>query len=107
MKFVFFVIDGKANSASLDEMASIDLFNKNLKSNGHWIYACGISSPSKSLIIDYRADSSRVEKNSLNNEDSFYSGFWIIEASNEQQAEELAKGASHACNRRVEVRAEL
>ena len=107
MKFIFFVIDDKSNSATADEMATIDLFNEKLQSSGLWIYACGISSPSNALIFDYRWDSSQVEKTSLNNEENFYSGFWIIDVADEDQAKELAKEASHACNRRIEIRAEL
>jgi hypothetical protein len=34
----------------------------------------------------------------------YYSGFWLIRASNSEQAEQLALEGSKACNRRVELR---
>ncbi|NDI24601.1 MAG: hypothetical protein EBY87_03565 [Actinobacteria bacterium] len=34
----------------------------------------------------------------------FFSGFWIIDVPNREIAESLAKKASAACNRKVELR---
>ena len=41
---------------------------------------------------------------SLFNEPEFYSGFWVIEVSDQETARELALAGSRACNRRVELR---
>jgi hypothetical protein len=36
--------------------------------------------------------------------DEFYSGMWIIDADSHEVAERLARAASQACNRVVELR---
>lgn len=107
MKFVIFVIDDRSNSADENEMAAIDQFNDSLQKNGHWIYACGIVDSSKAMMIDFRGNNHLIKNESINTGSDFISGFWIIEATDQVQAKDLAKKASHACNRRVELRAQL
>lgn len=107
MKFVLFVIDDKSNSATELEMSTIDVFNEKLHKDGHWVYACGIVDPRQAYVIDFRLDSTVIESGSISSGKDFVSGFWIIEAHNLDHAKELAQEASHACNRKVEVRAEL
>lgn len=107
MKFVIFVIDDRSNSADENEMAAIDQFNESLQKNGHWIYACGIVDSKQAKTIDFRKDNQLITAESINSGPDFISGFWIIEALNQDQAEALAKQGSHACNRRVELRAQL
>lgn len=46
MKYLISVIDDQSNSASGDEMAAIDVFNDRLQSEGHWVFAGGLGSPS-------------------------------------------------------------
>ena len=107
MKYVIFVIDDRSNSADENEMSSIDQFNEYLQENGHWIYACGITDSKQAKTIDFRNDNQLITAKSINSGPEFISGFWIIEARDQDQAEELAKKGSHACNRRVELRAQL
>lgn len=104
MKFIIFVIDGGANTASPHEMQDIDAFNDRLRSNGHWIYAAGIGGPESATLLDYRASTSSVSSGSLFSAPEHYSGFWLIEANSAEEALELAKEGSHACNRKVELR---
>jgi len=54
MKFLIAVIDNATGTATGDEMAAIDAFNESLQANGHWIMACGISSPEAATVIDNR-----------------------------------------------------
>lgn len=103
LKFVVFVIDQVSNSAAGDEMARIDAFNEKLESASQLVLAVGIAGPDASTLIDNRDGTASVAAGSLNSED-FYSGFWLIEADNAEQAEKLALEASLACNRRVELR---
>jgi hypothetical protein len=103
MRFVIFVIDQASNSAAGDEMARIDAFNAKLESAGQLVLAVGVAGPGSSTLIDNRHGKASVASGSLNSED-FYSGFWLIEANNAEQAEKLALEASQACNRRVELR---
>lgn len=104
MKFIIFVIDEPRNLGSNLEMANIDIFNEKLQRDGNWVTAAGISASDKSLLIDNRDGKDSVIAGSLVTSRENYSGFWIIEADNEGDAEVLAKAGSKACNRKVELR---
>lgn len=92
MRFVMFVVDSDTRTGSPAEMAAINIFNEKLRSNGHWVMAFGLEKPGSG---------------SIQNADDFYSGIWIIEARDQDEAQDLAKEAQSACNRRVELRAFL
>jgi hypothetical protein len=85
-------------------MAAIDAFNDHLQSNSHWITAAGIGAPATAQVIDNRADAGLVASGSLFSSEEFYSGFWLIQAETDAQAQELALAGSKACNRKVELR---
>jgi hypothetical protein len=104
VRFVLFVIDHASNSGNPAEMAAIDVFNDSLRSNGHWVFACGIGAPTTAALIDARDGLSDIVDGSLFHDINFYSGFWIITADSSDHAHELALAASRACNRRVELR---
>lgn len=104
VKFIVFVIDDATNSGNASEIAAIDAFNDSLRENGHWVFACGIGAPNTASMLDGRGGSSDIERASLIRDDTFYTGFWIIEASDTTEAERLAFAGSRACNRRVELR---
>lgn len=104
MRFIVFVIDGQTNSASGGEIDAIDAFNDRLRANGQWVLAAGIAGPQRAKVIDGRSDAARVTAGSLFDTSEYYSGFWIIEAQSQEQAEQLAREGSAACQRRVELR---
>ena len=103
MRFIIFVIDSDSSSGSKDEMHEIDNFNSELSRNNQLVMAAGIAGSSHGLLIDNRGTKELVESGSMNGAE-FYSGFWIIDAESERQAQELALNGSRACNRRVELR---
>ena len=103
MRFIIFVIDSDSSSGSKDETQEIDNFNSELSRNNQLVMAAGIAGSSRGLLIDNRGTKELVESGSLNGAE-FYSGFWIIDAEGERQAQELALEGSRACNRRVELR---
>ncbi|MEN9325470.1 MAG: hypothetical protein RL414_1224 [Actinomycetota bacterium] len=104
MRFIIFVIDGPGNPANPNEMADIDAFNEKLQSNGHWITAAGIRDTKSAKVIDNRSGKNEVIEGSLFSGPEHYSGFWLIEASNTDEAQQLALEGSQACNRKVELR---
>lgn len=104
MRFILFVIDISSNRATLTEMAQIDEFNEKLQKDGNWITAAGIVGADQAVLIDNRASNNSMEHKSLVAGPENYSGFWIIETDSEKDALQLAKAASRACNRRVELR---
>jgi hypothetical protein len=89
MRFAIFVIDSDTHTGVPSEMVAIDAFNDMLRENGHWVMAFGMEKPG--------ADS-------IQSTDEFYSGQWIIEATDLAEAQKLAAEGSKACNRRVELR---
>jgi hypothetical protein len=107
MRFLISVIDNESGTAYSNEMAAIDAFNENLKSNGYWVIAVGISSTREALTIDNRSDADVMESGSLLYGAEYMSGFWIIDVPDRDLAAALAKEGSKACNRRVELRALL
>lgn len=107
MRFVLFVVDIPNNHATSEEMLEINQFNEKLQKDGNWVTAAGIVGSDQALLIGSRGKSNSIEKKSLVSGPENYTGFWIIEAGSEQDALELAKAASRACNRRVELRAYL
>lgn len=104
MRFLLSVIDSASRTGTSDEMAAIDIFNDKLQNNGHWIFACGVDAPISAALIDNRADAGSVVKGSYVDNDEFQSGFWIINAADQEEAIALALEGSKACNRKVEVR---
>ena len=103
MRFMVFVIDTNSNSGSTAELRSIDQFNAELEGKGSLVMAAGIAGSSTGTLIDNREGRNKFHDGSLNGEE-FYSGFWIIEASTESLAKQIASDASKACNRKVELR---
>ena len=103
-RYIIFVIDGPNNPAGRYEIEQIDLFNEKLRANGNWVTAAGISGPGRAVVIDNRDGKNQVRDGSLFETPAYYSGFWLIEAANEEEARELALEGSRACNRRVELR---
>ena len=89
MRFAIFVIDSDTRTGGPSEMAAIDAFNDKLRENGNWVMAFGMEKPGP---------------DSIQSTHEFYSGQWIIEANDIDEARELADEGSKACNRRVELR---
>ena len=103
-KYIFFVISSSNNPATEDEMKEIDSFNDMLQANGHWIMAAGIGEPNSATQIDSRDSEPVILNGSLFKNKLFYSGFWVLQVENHNQAMELADKASKACNRKLEIR---
>jgi hypothetical protein len=103
MRFLIFVIDTAESSGTTEELRAINEFNDALVANNQLLQAVGIASPDKAFQVDNRQNQGVIAAESLNGAE-FYSGFWLIEASDSTVAKQLAMDASLACNRRVELR---
>ena len=104
MRYVLFVIDGPGNPASGNEIAAIDAFNDRLNAGGHLVLAAGIADPTRATLFDNRAGAGIERPGSLFSGPEYYSGFWIVDAESVEAAAQLARDASNACNRKVELR---
>ena len=111
MQYLVSVIDdgqaeaaGSDDSASAAEAAAIDSFNEKLQVEGHWVFAGGLGGPASATVVDNRGDVPIVSDGPYLESKEFLAGFWILEAADLDVALRLARDASRACNRRIEVR---
>jgi hypothetical protein len=104
MQYLVSVIDDTAGSATPDEQAAIDVFNDQLKAEGHWVFAGGLAPPSAATVIDNRGEPAMFTDGPFLESKEYLVGFWIIEAADLDVALKLAAEGSKACNRKIEVR---
>jgi hypothetical protein len=104
MQYFVSVIDDTSNSATSDEMATIDEFNRRLEAAGHWVFAGGLAAPDTATVIDNRGEEAMFTDGPFVESKEYVAGFWIMEAPDLDAALKLAAAGSKACNRKVEVR---
>jgi len=104
MQYFVSVIYDRSNSATSDEMAAIDEFNRGLQAEGHWVFAGGLAAPSSATVIDNRGGGAMFTDGPFLESKEYLAGFWIMEAPDLDVALKLAAAGSKACNRKVEVR---
>src|ERR1700685_3630142 len=104
MQYLVSVIDDGTGPATPAEDAAIDVFNDRLQTEGHWVFAGGLGSPSSPTVIDNRGGEALVTDGPFLESKEYLAGFWIIEAPDLDVALTLAAEGSKACNRKVEVR---
>jgi hypothetical protein len=104
VRYVLLAIDGPGNPASGNEIAAIDAFNDRLTAGNHLVLAAGIADPTRATLFDNRSGAGIERPGSLFSGPEHYSGFWIVDAESVEAAAQLARDASNACNRKVELR---
>lgn len=106
MRYLFAVMADRRAVVTADtvEMAAIDAFNERLEAAGQRVIALGVAGPDRAVVFDHRGDTAQVTAGPLVDADDFMNGFWVVEVDDEATAFALAAEASHACNRRIEVR---
>ncbi len=75
-----------------------------MRANGQWIFAGGLAAPHTANVIDNRDGAGIETSKPLFGDAENFSGFWLIQATDEAIAKELALAGSKACNRKVELR---
>ena len=104
MQYLVSVIVDTVGSATPDEQAAIDVFNDRLKTEGHWVFAGGLATPSSATVIDNRGEEAMFTDGPFLESKEYLAGFWIMEAPDLDVALKLAAEGSKACNRKIEVR---
>jgi hypothetical protein len=111
MQYLVSVIDdgqaqaaGRDESATSAEAAAIDVFNEQLQAQGHWVFAGGLGRPIAATVIDNRGETPIISDGPFLESKEFLAGFWVIEAPDLDVALRIAREASKACNRKIEVR---
>ncbi|GIM88039.1 YciI family protein [Salinispora arenicola] len=103
-QYLISVLDDRTNSGTKDEMAAIDVFNDQLRADGHWIFAGGLAAPNTATVVDGRNGEAVFVDGPYLESKEYIGGFWIIEAPHLDVALRLAAQGSKSCNRRVELR---
>jgi hypothetical protein len=103
-QYLMSVLDDMSRRATAEEMAAIDMFNEQLKSNGHWVFAGGLGSPETATVVDGRDGEPVFTDGPYLESKEHIIGFWIIEAPHLDAALRLAAQGSEHCNRRIELR---
>jgi hypothetical protein len=85
-------------------MAETDAFNKRLQASGHWVFADGLASATSATVVDGQVDPPVITDGPYLESKEYLGGFWIIEATDLDQALALAAEGSKACRGKVEVR---
>ncbi|GGV29961.1 hypothetical protein GCM10010495_52850 [Kitasatospora herbaricolor] len=103
-QYLVSVLADSSQLATEQEMAAIGAFNRQLKAEGHWVFAGGLSSPDTATVVDGRDGEALFTDGPFLESKEYIIGFWIMEAPDLDVALRLAGQGSKHCNRRVEVR---
>ena len=79
-------------------------FNTEVKESGAWVFAGGLMPPSTATVVDGRHGQSIITDGPYVEVKEQLGGFWVVEASDLDEALDLARRASAACLHPVEVR---
>ena len=79
-----------------NHMAFMHQFNKDLKANGEFVDAQGLSAPGQAKLVRASKDGAPITDGPFAEAKEFLAGFWIVEVENEQRAIALAAKASAA-----------
>jgi hypothetical protein len=86
------------------EDAAIDTFNDQLRADGQWVFAGGLTSPGTATVVDGRGADVMVTDGPYVESKEHVAGFWVVQAADTDAALRLATQGSKSCNRRVELR---
>jgi hypothetical protein len=103
-QYLISVLTDTTISANAEEDAAIDVFNEQLRAEGHWVFAGGLASPGTATVVDGRDGEPLFTDGPYLESKEYVIGFWIIEAPDLDVALRLAALGSKSCNRRVELR---
>jgi hypothetical protein len=99
-------LGGYESEEARDEaFAATERFNEQLREDGHWVFAGGLTSASTAQVVDGQGAAPVVTDGPYLESKEYLAGFWIVEAADVAAALRLAAEASAACRGKVEVRA--
>ena len=91
-----------------DEMqemfATVGKFNEKMQAAGKWVFAGGLEPITTATTVNATGDTPTVTDGPFSEAKEFLGGFWIIEATDLDDALDWAKQGSAACSASVEVR---
>jgi hypothetical protein len=84
--------------------ATTDAFNNQLRADGYWVFAGGLSRASTATVVDGTGATPVMTDGPYLETKEAIGGFWVIEAPDLDVALKLAAAGSKACGGKVEVR---
>ncbi len=86
------------------QFAQVDTFNTALQDSGRWVFGGGLHPPSTATVVESRSGEVVTTDGPFAEAKEYMGGFWVVEASDLDDALEVAADASAACEAPVEVR---
>ena len=97
--------DSQPSPEDVQQMfADVDAFNRELQEQGNWVFAAGLYPPDTATVVAVRDGETVLTDGPYAETKEHLGGFWIVRASDLDQAVELAARGSVACRWPVEVR---
>ncbi|EAP97678.1 hypothetical protein JNB_19448 [Janibacter sp. HTCC2649] len=84
--------------------ATVGRFNDKVQAAGKWVFAGGLEAITTATTVDATGEKPTVTDGPYSEAKEFLGGFWIIEATDLDDALDWAKQGSAACGAPVEVR---
>ncbi len=85
--------------------ARVNTFNERLQAEGKWVFAGGLQTPDMSTVVDAtKGGDPLITDGPFSEAKEQIGGFWVIEASDLDEALKIASAGSEACGGPVEVR---
>jgi len=81
-----------------------DAFNRELMASGNWVFAGGLLPPDTATVVRAQGGKVVTTDGPFAESKEQIGGFWVIQADDLDVALEIARRASEACRRPVEVR---
>lgn len=104
MHYLLTVIGDTTNEVDDSEPGAVTAYNDRLKADGHWVFGGGLTAPEHATVTDGRGTDVVYTDGPFVESKEYLAGFWVVEADDLDVALELSRGASRACNRKIEVR---
>jgi hypothetical protein len=84
--------------------AQVDTFNHEVMASGNWVFGGGLYPAATATVVDATRGDVVTTDGPFVESKEHLGGFWIFTADNLDEVLELARRASQACERPIEVR---
>lgn len=96
--------DHPSKEAMLEAFADTGAFNEKLEREGYFVFADGLEAATTATTVDGQGDKPVLTDGPYLETKEHLGGFWVVEASDLDEALALAAEGSKACRGKVEVR---
>ncbi len=98
-------LDSDLSEEDMQRMfAQVDAFNQKITAAGQWVFGGGLEPVHTATCVDGRDGGKIVTDGPFIESKEILGGFWVLELADLDEALEIAREASAACEGKVEVR---